>query len=59
MGAEQDKYSRLNSFCIYWHIDVSDTFGLPGSAPSSIFDVKENDDASNSPDGLFTPSRYF
>lgn len=36
---------------------LSGTFGTRGSTPSSIFDVKENDDASNSPDGLFTPSR--
>lgn len=59
MGCGQDKYCRLHSSYIYWPIDVNDSFGLPGSTPSSIFDVKENDDASNSPDGLFNPSRYF
>ncbi|PNF22452.1 hypothetical protein B7P43_G15419 [Cryptotermes secundus] len=36
---------------------LSGTFGTRGSTPSSIFDVKENDDVSNSPDGLFNPSR--
>ncbi|XP_021927347.1 inner nuclear membrane protein Man1 isoform X2 [Zootermopsis nevadensis] len=35
----------------------SSTCSSRGSTPSSIFDVKENDDAPNSPNGLFTPSR--
>lgn len=44
---------------MHWNVNISDLFDLPGSAPSSVFDVKENDDGSSSPNGLFTAYRYF
>ena len=50
---------RHEGFYMHWNVNISDLFDLPGSAPSSIFDVKENDDGSNSPNGLFTTYRYF
>jgi len=51
-------FLRPKGFYMHWNVNTSDLFDLPGSAPSSVFDVKENDDGSNSPNGLFTTYRY-
>ncbi|XP_069693659.1 inner nuclear membrane protein Man1 [Periplaneta americana] len=37
---------------------ASSTGATRGSAPSSIYDVKENDNVSHSPNGHFSPSRW-
>jgi hypothetical protein len=51
-------FLRPKSFYMHWNVNISDLFGLPGTTPSSVFDVKENDDGSNSPNGFFTTYRY-